>query len=104
MGKTTRNAISNDQKREISQYKKDNPKAKNVELISHFEKKFLFIGKYKRPRCFGKHFDPNKIVDYYNNTAWMVVPIWDDWLIKLVDSMITSTLNGIELMPRRETL
>ena len=40
MGKTTRNAISNDQKREICQYKKDNPKAKNVELISHFEKKF----------------------------------------------------------------
>jgi len=28
MGKTTRNAISNDQKREICQYKKDNPKAK----------------------------------------------------------------------------
>jgi len=43
----------------------------------------LVIGKYKRPRCFGKHFDPNKIVDYYyNNTAWMVVPIWDDWLCK----------------------
>ena len=40
MGKTTRNAISNDQKREICQYKKDNPKAKNVELISHFENKF----------------------------------------------------------------
>ncbi len=33
LGKTTRNAISNDQKREICQYKKDNPKAKNVELI-----------------------------------------------------------------------
>ena len=40
MGKTTRNAISNDQKREICQYKKDNPRAKNVEIISHFEKKF----------------------------------------------------------------
>jgi hypothetical protein len=40
MGKTTRNAISKDQKKEIRQYKKDNPKAKNVELISHFEKKF----------------------------------------------------------------
>jgi hypothetical protein len=39
MGKTTRNAISNDQKREICQYKKDNPRAKNVEIISHFEKK-----------------------------------------------------------------
>ena len=37
MGKTTRNAISNDQKREICQYKKDNPKAKNVDLISHVE-------------------------------------------------------------------
>ena len=37
--KTTRNAISNDQKREICQYKKDNPKVKNVEFISHFEKK-----------------------------------------------------------------
>ncbi len=34
MGKTTRDAISKDQKREICQYKKDNPKAKNVELIS----------------------------------------------------------------------
>jgi hypothetical protein len=31
MGETTRNAISKDQKREIC--KKDNPKAKNVELI-----------------------------------------------------------------------
>jgi hypothetical protein len=39
MGKTTRNAISNDQKREICQYKKDNPKAKNVELISHLLRK-----------------------------------------------------------------
>ncbi len=39
MGKTTRNAISNDQKREICQYKKDNPKAKNVELISHLSKR-----------------------------------------------------------------
>jgi hypothetical protein len=37
MGKTTRNAISNDQKREICQYKKDNPKAKNIELINKFD-------------------------------------------------------------------
>jgi len=35
-----RNAISNEQKREICQYKKDNPLAKNQEVISHFEKRF----------------------------------------------------------------
>ena len=34
MSKTTRNAISNDQKREIHQFKKDNPKAKNDEIFS----------------------------------------------------------------------
>ena len=36
MSKTTRNAISNDQKREIHQFKKDNPKAKispNIRFI-----------------------------------------------------------------------
>jgi len=34
MSKTTRIAISNDQKREIHLFKKDNPKAKNDEIFS----------------------------------------------------------------------
>ena len=32
----------------------------------------LVIHKYKRPRCFGKSFNPNSLVWYYNNKkAWM---------------------------------
>lgn len=41
----------------------------------------VVIGKYKRPRCFGKIFDPNYIVHYYNNEkAWMTMIIFKDWL------------------------
>lgn len=39
--------------------------------------------KYARPSCFGKVFDPNYIVDYYNNEkAWMTTIIFEDWLKK----------------------
>ena len=32
----------------------------------------LVIHKFKYPRCFGKTFDPNSLVCFYNNkTAWM---------------------------------
>ncbi len=40
MTKTTRNAISNDQKRETHQFKKDNPKAKNDEIFKWMVSKF----------------------------------------------------------------
>jgi hypothetical protein len=36
----------------------------------------LVIGKFKRPRCFGKVWDPNDVVHYYNNLkAWMTMEI-----------------------------
>lgn len=40
----------------------------------------VFIGKAKRPRCFGKHWKPEQIgALYYNNeTAWMRSNIWVD--------------------------
>jgi hypothetical protein len=45
--------------------------------------KLLLISKVKRPRCFGKVFDPNNIVHYYNNEkAWMTTIIFEDWLKK----------------------
>ena len=45
--------------------------------------KLVVIAKFARPRCFGKVFDPNHIVDYYNNQkAWMTTIIFEDWLKK----------------------
>ena len=41
----------------------------------------LVIGKSKRPRCFGKKFDPNQIVTYRNNKkAWMTSILFAEWL------------------------
>ena len=41
----------------------------------------ILIGKYRRPRCFGKTFKPDCVVSYfYNSTAWMTVVILDQWL------------------------
>jgi hypothetical protein len=56
-----RNAISNDQKREICQYKKDNPLAKNQEVISHFEKRF------------SRHFCKSSISEILQNSSLYLV-------------------------------
>ena len=41
----------------------------------------VVIAKYARPRCFPKSFDPNYVVQYYNNTkAWMTGNIFNDWI------------------------
>ena len=43
----------------------------------------LVINKSKRPRSFGKHFNPNTICAYYYNPkAWMNMIIFKDWLLK----------------------
>jgi hypothetical protein len=39
----------------------------------------VVIGKSARPRCFGKEFNPNMILPYYNNTkAWMTASVFGD--------------------------
>ena len=39
----------------------------------------VVIGKSKRPRCFGKTFDPNLLLHYYYNTkAWMMGTVFED--------------------------
>ena len=43
MGKTTRNAISNDQKREISQYKRNNQKCRTYLLLLPNVKEALYM-------------------------------------------------------------
>ena len=43
----------------------------------------VVIGKSKRPRCFGKTFDPNLLLHYYYNTkAWMTGTVFEDWMMK----------------------
>ena len=43
----------------------------------------VVVGKSKRLRCFGKTFDPNLLLHYYNNTkAWMTGTIFEDWIMK----------------------
>ena len=50
--------------------------------------KLVVISKFARPRCFGKVFDPNNVVHYYNNQkAWMTAAIFEDWLIKFNHKM-----------------
>jgi hypothetical protein len=59
----------------------------------------LVIGKFKRPRCFGKVWDPNDVVHYYNNLkAWMTREIFADWLNKLNKSMKISNRNILLLV------
>ena len=42
----------------------------------------IVIGKSKRPRCFGKIWNPNSVVSYFNNqTAWMTINIFSEWLL-----------------------
>ena len=41
----------------------------------------IVIGKHRRPRCFGKTFKHDNVVNYfYNSTAWMTVVILEQWL------------------------
>ena len=56
-----RNAISNEQKRAICQYKQDNPLAKNQEVISHFEKRF------------NRHFCKSSISEILQNSSLYLV-------------------------------
>ena len=54
----------------------------------NYKLKPLVIGRFKRPRCFGKVWDPNDVVHYYYNTkAWMTMELFADWLNKLNRSM-----------------
>jgi hypothetical protein len=41
----------------------------------------VFIGKAKKPRCFGNHWSPENIgsLYYYNNKAWMRNDVWWDY-------------------------
>ena len=41
----------------------------------------VFIGKSKRPRCFGKHWNVEDIggLYYYNAKAWMRQEVWWDY-------------------------
>ena len=41
----------------------------------------VFIGKAKKPRCFGNHWSPGNIgsLYYYNNKAWMRNDVWWDF-------------------------
>eukprot|EP00731_Ephydatia_muelleri_P003096 Em0001g3096a len=40
----------------------------------------VVIHKYKKPRCFGRTFNPNSLVMYYSNTnAWMRTDVFTDW-------------------------
>lgn len=50
--------------------------------------KLVFISKFARPLCFGKLFDPNNTVHYYNNQkAWMTMLFFEDWLSKFNQKM-----------------
>ena len=41
----------------------------------------LVIGKAKRPRCFGKVFQPSQLVYYtFNKKAWMTMVLFEEWL------------------------
>jgi hypothetical protein len=45
------------------------------------KRKPLVIGKSKKPRCFGRNFDPNVYVTYRSNSkAWMTGIIFQEWL------------------------
>ena len=47
-----------------------------------FKCKAVVIGRYMRPRCFGKVWDPNNVAKYYYNLkAWMTMDIFKDWLV-----------------------
>ena len=49
----------------------------------------LIINKSRRPRSFGKTFNPQNICSYYHNAkAWMIV--FRDWLLKLNNKMMRS--------------
>ncbi len=48
----------------------------------------LVIHKYKKPRCFGKNFNPQTICHYYfNKTAWMNMIIFKDYVLKFNANM-----------------
>jgi len=52
------------------------------------KQKSLVIGKFARPRCFGKTFDPKIYVDYtFNKKAWMTSSVFQDWLKQFDKSM-----------------
>jgi len=43
----------------------------------------IIINKSKRPRSFGKSFNPQSICSYYHNPkAWMNMVVFKDWLLK----------------------
>lgn len=49
----------------------------------------VFIGKAtKKPRCFGKHWIPEKVgaIYYFNDKAWMRGSIWPNILINMFNS------------------
>ncbi len=47
--------------------------------------KQVFIGKAKRPRCFGRLWNPENIggLYYHNNKAWMRQDVWWDYNRKI---------------------
>ena len=54
--------------------------------------RLCIIGKFKRPRAFGKNFNPNSIVDYYyNHKGWMTIQVFDDWFNLLNKRMKVKT-------------
>ncbi|MEW8693664.1 MAG: hypothetical protein AB2535_21740 [Candidatus Thiodiazotropha endolucinida] len=72
----------------------------------------LVIGKFQRPRCFGKTFNPSVYVEYtFNRKAWMTGAIFQDWLSKfnrrmrvarrqvilLVDNATSHSTEGLRL-------
>ena len=49
----------------------------------------IIINKSKRPRSFGKIFNPQTICFYYhNNKAWMNMMVFKDWVIHLNNKMV----------------
>lgn len=75
-------------------------------------RKPLVIAKSKRPRCFGKNFNPSLYVEYFHNTkAWMTTVIFQNYLrqldrdmrlqgrqiILLVDNASSHSTNDLDL-------
>jgi hypothetical protein len=51
----------------------------------------VMIAKSKRPRCFGKTFDPNLILQYYSNTKAYTI-LWLSTLQRELNTTIQSQL------------
>jgi hypothetical protein len=55
--------------------------------------RLVMIGKYERPRCFGKTFNSNSIVRYFwNKKAWMTIDLFSKWLLEFDKKFIRKVL------------